>query len=47
MIFFELRRGLYFQSVVGESSDDDDDISEEGEENLEGNVSVFDGFNCC
>ena len=46
----EPRRGLHFQSAVGESSDDDDDeedISEEGEENLEGNVSIPDGSNCC
>ena len=43
----EPRRGLHFQSAVGESSNDDDDISEEGEENLEGNVSVPDGSNCC
>ena len=43
----EPRRGLHFQSAVAESSDDDDEISEEGEENLEGSVSIPDGSNCC
>ena len=42
----EPRRGLHFQSAVGDSSDDDDEISEEGEENLEGSVDIPDGSNC-